>query len=721
MAAPEMQVKVSADTSALESGLKAAEKATAAFGAAVGGIAVSIGAAIKSVVNMADEMTKAAQKTGIAMKELQELAHVASLSGLSAKELQGGLSRLTKGMADLARGGTSEAARGIQAVGVQVKNADGSLRSSSEVLGDLAQKFAGYRDGAEKSALALSIFGRAGTNMIPMLNSGRDAIEDARKELQDFGAVASDQLGKDSERLNDNISRMGTFFTGIATQVAERVVPALANASEAIVSWMRESNIAQSAGNALGAMFQNLETIVTIAGAAILTAFGPALVVSIGAAAAAISGGLLVALKAVAALLLANPIGLAFVGIASAAYLMGNNVTDAVKTAVNYMVGAFVAAGTLIGAAFSNIPNAVSGAMTGAVNIVIDGVNYMISSVKSALNTVVGLINKMPGMTKIELFDTGETIERFKNDAAAALGTNFSDAMQKAGQQVSADYVSGIVSGIRNLAPEVQASVNNALKPAAPTVAKGETGEEEDDLKKLRERLERRLEVVRQSVLNEEQLTIHKYQRAQALALEAFNLDMQIYADNEEIKLQKTQEYHALREALEQKHLQNLDKLRADSNSRSLNNLASFFSGAQALAQSNGNKSFKAAKGFAIAQAVLSTTAAAIQAMADPTAITPFQKFANYAAVLGKGLAAVASIRGMSPSGNGGGGGGGGGGGVATGGATEAAASGGGNSGRAGNAVYINLQGQSFGRDQVRALVEQIASYQKDGGQVVFA
>jgi hypothetical protein len=38
-----------------------------------------------------------------------------------------------------------------------------------------------------------------------------------------------------------------------------------------------------------------------------------------------------------------------------------------------------------------------------------------------------------------------------------------------------------------------------------------------------------------------------------------------------------------------------------------------------------------------------------------------------------------------------------------------------------GNSVYINLQGLSFGRDQVRALVEQIASYQKDGGQVVFA
>jgi len=38
-----------------------------------------------------------------------------------------------------------------------------------------------------------------------------------------------------------------------------------------------------------------------------------------------------------------------------------------------------------------------------------------------------------------------------------------------------------------------------------------------------------------------------------------------------------------------------------------------------------------------------------------------------------------------------------------------------------GSSVYINLQGQSFGRDQVRDLVKQIADFQKDGGQVVFA
>ena len=108
MAAPEMQVKVSADTKELERALSAAEKAVAGFVAGVGAITAAVGMAVKSVVDLADEMTKAAQRTGIAMEELQKLSHVADLSGVSTGQLQTAVSRLTRGMSDLARGGTKK-------------------------------------------------------------------------------------------------------------------------------------------------------------------------------------------------------------------------------------------------------------------------------------------------------------------------------------------------------------------------------------------------------------------------------------------------------------------------------------------------------------------------------------------------------------------------------------------------------------------------------------
>lgn len=725
MAVPQMEVKVSADTKELERALSNAEKAVAGFVAGVGAITAAISVAVKSVVDLADEMTKAAQRTGIAMEELQKLSHVADLSGVSAGQLQTAVSRLTRGMSDLARGGTSEAARGLKAIGVEIKNADGSLRSASDVIGDIAQKFSGFKDGAEKTALAMAIFGRAGAQMIPMLNGGRAAIEDARKELEQFGAVASERLGKDSERLNDNMTRLGTFFRGIATQVAERVVPALANASDALIKWLRESGFAISVGNALGAMFENLESIVTVVGAAIMVAFGPALVAAIAAVSKALTVGLLGSLVAVAAFFAANPITAGILAITVAANTMGADVIGIMKKAVNGIIGAFEAGGVYIKFILENLANVAGSAMISMVNNIIGAINKMVYGAKFALNSLIEAYNKIPGLPKINPFDLSEdAIQEMTNKYAEAIGPALAERNRRLGEINGKDYIGSFVAGIKSMASQAAAAAAAAtggapIVPGTAKAGKAATEEETDkeEAERLRARLEQRLEMIRQSVLTEEQLLIHKYQKAQELAKQAFDLDMIIYADNEEKKLQKAREYQALREELERVHLQKLAALRAAADARSLNNLASFFSGAQALASSNGNKSFKAAKAFAIGQAILSTTAAAIQAMADPLAITPFQKFANYAMVLGKGMSAVAAIKSMQPTGGGGRGGGGGGGGAP-------AATGGGSSngsGGMGNAVYINLQGQSFGRDQVRNLIEQIAAYQKDGGQVVFA
>jgi hypothetical protein len=746
MAIPELKVKVAADTSALQSGMQAARseldrfaqragvigkvagRTFGALGLAASGAGAAILAMSRSIANSADAMAKAAQKTGIAMSELQKLGYAAGLAGVSSGQLQTAVVRLSRGMTELSRGVSNDATKALSALGVEVKNADGSLRSSSEVMADIAEKFSGFRDGAEKSALAVQIFGRAGAEMIPMLNGGREAIESARREMEQFGAVASDKLGKDSERLNDNISRMGTFFTGIATQVAERVVPALADATDKIVGWMLQSNIAVGIGNALSHTFQNLETYATVAGAAIALMFGPAAIAGVAALAAAIKTVLIGAITALGVAIVANPISAAFIAAAAAAYYfrdeinkaIGVDVLNVVKQAANTVIGSFRAAGTDIAFVFGNLGNIVGAAMIGVVNAVIRAINSMVNAAKSGVNLLIAAINKIPGV-KVDPLDTSASaITELANNYANNLGPALAERNKAIGEQMSRDYVGAFISGVKAQSQQIQ----DAFKPPAPVV-NSETGgggggggskQEEDELKQLRERLERRLEVIRQSVLNEEQLAIHKHAKAQEIAAQAFELDMQIYAQNEEMKLQKTQEYHQLREALEKKHQENLNTLRAAANSRSLNDLASFFSGAQALAQSNGNKSFKMAKAMAIGQAILSTTAAAIQAMADPTAITPFQKFANYAAVLGKGLAAVASIRGMQPTGGGGGGVGGSSGGGSSGGAEASSPN-----LAAQRSVYVNLQGTTFGRDQVRDLLEQIAAYQSDGGKVVIA
>lgn len=175
--------------------------------------------------------------------------------------------------------------------------------------------------------------------------------------------------------------------------------------------------------------------------------------------------------------------------------------------------------------------------------------------------------------------------------------------------------------------------------------------------------------------------------------------------------------HKAMMERSEDEHQKRLQMVRDRTNMQALRSTAGMFGSLQSLTESFGKKNTAMSKAFGIAQALINTYVGVTQALRT---LPPPASYAAAAATLAQGLAQVASIRSISDSGKGGGGGAS----ASSGAGAAAAASGGGGGGGGqggGNSVYINLQGQSFGRDQVRALVEQIASYQKDGGQVVFA
>lgn len=171
----------------------------------------------------------------------------------------------------------------------------------------------------------------------------------------------------------------------------------------------------------------------------------------------------------------------------------------------------------------------------------------------------------------------------------------------------------------------------------------------------------------------------------------------------------------------EEEYQKKMQDLRTAGINKALTATGEVFSAMGRVVQAGSKKNVRLAKMFGIAEAIIATMVAANKAMAVSATAGPAAAFAAWAAVAAKGLATVAAIRSVNENGGGGGsaaGAGGGGGGGA------AASSGGGSAGGSapgGNSVYINLQGQSFSRDQVRDLVKQIADFQKDGGQVVFA
>lgn len=183
-------------------------------------------------------------------------------------------------------------------------------------------------------------------------------------------------------------------------------------------------------------------------------------------------------------------------------------------------------------------------------------------------------------------------------------------------------------------------------------------------------------------------------------------------------KLLSEQEYYELSRKLAEDHQKSLASIQSARLDGDLAAASSFFGSMASVAQAGGKRMLKVAKAAAAAQAIVDTIRAAVSAMNDPTAITPIQKFANYAAVFAKGMSAVAAIKGVSDGGGGGGGGSSGGGGGSGGGMASSGAGGVGAGPTTTFAFTLTNDPMGFGEKFARQFIDQLNSTQRNGGQI---
>lgn len=186
---------------------------------------------INQQIQLADKLDDLSQKLGISTEELSKLQYAAKFSGVDLAGLQVALTRLSKGMLEAANE-TGTTYKALNAMGIAVKNTDGTLKSSTQVLNEVADAFAGYEDGAGKTALATTIFGRAGAELIPMLNEGSKGIKAYGDELQRFGAVVTTEAAAAAAKFNDNLDRIKTVGTAMGQSIANDIIPFLNKLAE---------------------------------------------------------------------------------------------------------------------------------------------------------------------------------------------------------------------------------------------------------------------------------------------------------------------------------------------------------------------------------------------------------------------------------------------------------------------------------------------------------
>jgi hypothetical protein len=181
---------------------------------------------IKAQIDAQDALNDMSERTGIAVDQLSKLNYAAKLSDVEVGTLQNGIIRLSKGMVE-ASNNTGSARNAFAALGVSVKNSDGSLKTNLEVLNQLSDSFSSYADGANKSALAVEIFGKAGAELIPLLNQGSEGLKAMGDELAVLGGVVTAQAAKNAGIFNDNLDKLTITGASFGRSIANEIMPYL--------------------------------------------------------------------------------------------------------------------------------------------------------------------------------------------------------------------------------------------------------------------------------------------------------------------------------------------------------------------------------------------------------------------------------------------------------------------------------------------------------------
>lgn len=363
---------------------------TKKLSAAAGGLLTAIGAAAYKSAALADDLNTLSKQTGISTEDLQKMSYAADRVDVSVDTIAGSMKKLTKSMASDSASTTAAFAQ----IGVSVTNADGSLRSATEVFYEALEGLSQVGNETERDALAMQIFGMSASELAPIIDDGGASLRALGTEAENLGLILDQETLDSLNAVNDQIDALKAKATGEIATAGAKAMEALAPVLDSIIEKL------SSLLDWIGSLDESqMKAIITIL--AVIAAISP-----IAGIIAAISGAITSFLTiwpqvqavgaAVKAFALANPMALVMAAVVALAVAIAAN-WDKIKPILE-------ALWEKVKTVFDNIQEKITNAMD-KVKEVFETVKEVFSTIWEAMkqiardkvNGILGLVNGLIG------------------------------------------------------------------------------------------------------------------------------------------------------------------------------------------------------------------------------------------------------------------------------------------------------------------------------------
>lgn len=193
---------------------------------------------VKSGLEYASSLGEQAQQLGVTTKALQEYRFAATQAGIEQGEMDQALSQLTRRMGDAAEGAKAPK-KAFERLGVSIRDAKGNLIDAGDAIPLIAEGLEKIESPAERAAILVDLFGKAGQKLEPLLKGGSKSVNELRDAAQRLGVVLSEDQIKKADDAADTLGKLKTVLeakiAGVVADNADAVLD-LADALSTLAS-----------------------------------------------------------------------------------------------------------------------------------------------------------------------------------------------------------------------------------------------------------------------------------------------------------------------------------------------------------------------------------------------------------------------------------------------------------------------------------------------------
>lgn len=234
-----------------------------------------VGLATKTA-STTDNIDKMSQKLGISRTAYQEWDYILSQNGASIDSLKTGMKTLTTTLDGVNTAG-STAGTAFERLGISYDDLAG--KDSEEVFALTVEALQNCQDETERTTLATTLFGKAGVELAPLLNSGAEATEALKQKAHDLGLILDDETIDAGVNMTDAMDTMKRSLSAAGSAIATAVMPYVTQFCNFISAHMPQVQAAiKSVVQKFNELSPTVKKVIAVV-AALLAAASPVLIV----------------------------------------------------------------------------------------------------------------------------------------------------------------------------------------------------------------------------------------------------------------------------------------------------------------------------------------------------------------------------------------------------------------------------------------------------------